>query len=616
MHRTQRLRHSLLLLTVVGAACSALLCGAAAAAAQTPPPVFSRSFGNSGQLRLPRGVAIAPNHDVWVSDSRKDCIEEFSEGGAFIREFGTPGSQPGELSSPQGIAVDAKGDVWVADSGNFRVEEFSETGAPLQSFGSPGASEGQFEDPVAVALGSQGHVFVVDSAPLQNVDRVEEFSEQGAFVRAFSSAGSEEAELEFNGPKGIAIAEGNVWIADEFSSRIEEFSEATGRPLRRFGVAGAAPGALDLPAGVALDSEHHVWVADAGSDRIDEFTQDGGLLASFGSTGSGEGQFLAPSALAVTPGGSVWVADTGNGRAQELTSQGAVVTQAGSSAAPGELRSPSGVAVDDRGDIWVSDSANNRIQEFAESGRLIRQFGASGPEPLASPRGIAFAGGDIWVADSRNNRIVEFDEAGDVEGQFGEFGLGQGQLDHPVAVAVDSQGHVWVANDAGFEGNADIEEFEPRGTDGARLILELGGAAQGELATPAALAFARNGDLLVAERFGGRVEEYRPEGAGATLVRDVRRADRRTRPARDADGNCRGRQRRRLGGGRAERSHRGVQRRRRRRGAEAGERIRLRGIGRRPVLGPERPGRHDDGQRVDRRPGERLGPGVDTPEQL
>jgi alpha-tubulin suppressor-like RCC1 family protein/sugar lactone lactonase YvrE len=266
-------------------------------------------------LRSPWGVAVDSKGNVWVSDTENNRVQEFSEAGAFIRQFGSKGSGNGQLSSPRGLAVDSNGNVWVVDAGNHRIQEFSEEGTYIRQFGGLGTGQGQFLSPAGIATDSKGHVWVTDGLFLVGSDRIQEFSETGTFIRQFGSQGSGNGQLDQ--PQGVAIdSKGNVWVADTGNNRIEEFSEA-GAFLRLVGTRGSSYGQLLLPVGVAVDSTGNVWVADTNNNRIQEFSETGEYLTQFGTKGSGEGQLSSPQGIALTTDGKEWVADTGNSRLGE-----------------------------------------------------------------------------------------------------------------------------------------------------------------------------------------------------------------------------------------------------------------------------------------------------------
>ena len=74
-------------------------------------------------------VAFAPDGHVFVSDGYGNArIVEFEANGRFVREWGRPGRGPGEFRLPHGIAIGPDGNVYVADRENGRVERFTRDG--------------------------------------------------------------------------------------------------------------------------------------------------------------------------------------------------------------------------------------------------------------------------------------------------------------------------------------------------------------------------------------------------------------------------------------------------------------------------------------------------------
>jgi hypothetical protein len=69
-----------------------------------------------------------------VADIENNRVEEFTEGGEYITQFGTSGTGPGQfgLSWPVGLTTDAAGDIWVTDPGSNRIEKWK--GATVSSF--------------------------------------------------------------------------------------------------------------------------------------------------------------------------------------------------------------------------------------------------------------------------------------------------------------------------------------------------------------------------------------------------------------------------------------------------------------------------------------------------
>src|SRR5437667_12051313 len=85
--------------------------------------------------------------------------------------------------------------------------------------------------------------------------------------------------------------------------------------------------------------------------------------------GEAPGQVNAPVGLAVDTTGNLYVADLANyGRIQERDLQGNWSVLATYGYAPGQVSFPSGVAVDTAGNLYVADSGNNRVQEYTPGG--------------------------------------------------------------------------------------------------------------------------------------------------------------------------------------------------------------------------------------------------------
>ena len=80
--------------------------------------------------------------------------------GAWVYEgkWGTGGTGDGEFNRPAGVALAPNGNVYVADSRNDRVQYFTATGSFLGKWGSTGKGNGQFDYPTDVAFRGAGVV--------------------------------------------------------------------------------------------------------------------------------------------------------------------------------------------------------------------------------------------------------------------------------------------------------------------------------------------------------------------------------------------------------------------------------------------------------------------------
>ncbi len=133
----------------------------------------------------------------------------------------------------------------------------------------------------------------------------------------------------------------------------------------------------------------------------------------------------------------------------------------------------------------------------------------SGPGQLGEPEGIAVdSQGHVWVADWANHRVEEFNEQGEYLSQFGVAGSGAGQLENPDGIAVSPNGDVWV----GDVGNDRVEEFGERGE--YRRQFGARGSAPGQfgLSFPMGLAVLSNGSLWLTDAENSRLERFNEQG--------------------------------------------------------------------------------------------------------
>jgi len=86
---------------------------------------WGTSCTGDGEFYDPRGVAVASDGSVYVSDYRNHRIQKFTSEGLFVSKWGTEGTSDGEFDGPTFVAEASDGSVYVTDSGNYRIQKFS-----------------------------------------------------------------------------------------------------------------------------------------------------------------------------------------------------------------------------------------------------------------------------------------------------------------------------------------------------------------------------------------------------------------------------------------------------------------------------------------------------------
>ena len=190
------------------------------------------------------------------------------------------------------------------------------------------------------------------------------------------------------------------------------------------------------------------------------------------------------SAVAIDNDGvSVWVAERcaqNNCVGSDLDpilkfdSTGTLVTSFGK----GMVNWPHGIFVDHENNIWVVDGRDNtppraigdtatpqrpanafghQVLKFSPDGRLLASYGKPGggrdADYFFQPNAVyVMKDGTFFVAEGHssgptaNARVLKFDKHGTLLTQWGKKGTGPGEFDQPHALAMDSQGRLFVAD--------------------------------------------------------------------------------------------------------------------------------------------------------------------------
>lgn len=195
-------------------------------------------------------------------------------------------------------------------------------------------------------------------------------------------------------------------------------------------------------------------------------------------------RYGAVSAIYPAPDGmSVWVAERCGANlcvesdadpVLRFDMEGHLVTAFGA----GMIAWPHGIFVEPDGSVWIADAVGyapvpdgwgHVVYKFSPEGELLMTLGergvaGDGPDHFNKPSDVLVApDGHIFVADGHdaggNNRIVKLSADGEFVLEWGETGEGPGQFRDPHALAMDSQGRLFV----GDRGNSRIQIFDQEG---------------------------------------------------------------------------------------------------------------------------------------------------------
>ena len=279
-----------------------------------------------GEFNLPRGIAIAPDHTLYISDTGNHRIQHLNSMGEVLHTWGqfadrsSSDAPPGTFYEPWGITVSQDGYVYVADTWNHRVQKFTSDGRFVTQWGyfGQGESGDAFWGPRDIVIDSEGNILVTDTGN----KRIAIFDPQGNFITQFGSAGL--LEGQFDEPVGLAIdAQDQIFVADTWNQRVQVFSAQPEflqfTPLHEWEIIGWYGQSLDNKPYITVDDEGNVFITDPEGFRILYFNAIGEFIGYWGDYGSDIEGLNLPTGVTVDDQGGLWVIDTGNHRLLHFT---------------------------------------------------------------------------------------------------------------------------------------------------------------------------------------------------------------------------------------------------------------------------------------------------------
>jgi DNA-binding beta-propeller fold protein YncE len=284
-------------------------------------------------LSVPADIDVGPDGNLYIVNAGSHEIIVVDPTGRAIRRWGEQGSGKGQFLFERrpptgeaellgGIAVAGDGSVYVADLANDRVQQFTPEGVFVRAWGGYGAEDGQFLEPLTVAVGPDGSVYVVDDVR----DDIQRFTPEGMWVQTIGRHGSADGEMDNTG--GIAVdPQGTLLNADFANQRVQAWDEDGTFLWSKGGP--SDPNLLRNPGDVDVDAEGRVLVAD--DDGIKLFSEGRSPDSVWTPPGWQFGW------LAVADGGIVYASSPASGRIQRLSIELQEAEAAVPSAAPSQL---------------------------------------------------------------------------------------------------------------------------------------------------------------------------------------------------------------------------------------------------------------------------------------
>jgi DNA-binding beta-propeller fold protein YncE len=251
------------------------------------------------QLDTPDGVAILPDGDLVIADSRNDRIRRVDRATGVITTIAGSGvngydgddkpALEAALNTPSAVAAAPNGDIYIADTLNYRVRVLdAKTGVirTVAGDGTPGepervgdggpATSAQLNMPSDVAVAPSGDVYIAD----MHHNRVRKIDVRTGLISTVAGSGiwgyagddGPAVEARLAGPAGIALAPDpgaptrlTIFIADFYNQRVRAVGpDGMMRDLTQDGrIAFGAPTRV-----VYAPRRGWLYVADSSDNRI------------------------------------------------------------------------------------------------------------------------------------------------------------------------------------------------------------------------------------------------------------------------------------------------------------------------------------------------------------
>ena len=258
--------------------------GPAAAASLNMPHEIQ--FDSAGNLY----IAERDNHVVRKVDAKTGVISTFAGTGApGFSGDGGPAARA-QLRQPHSIAVDPQGRLLICDIGNHRIRQVDFSSGTIETYGGTGERQPTpdgapvkstpLNGPRTIAIDRDGDLYLA----LREGNAIYRIAPKTATIhhlagtgeQGYSGDGGPARVARLAGPKGLAYARGNLYVADTENHVVRRIELKTGIITTVLGTGQRGDGpepdplrcALSRPHGVFVDAAGTLYVGDSEAHRI------------------------------------------------------------------------------------------------------------------------------------------------------------------------------------------------------------------------------------------------------------------------------------------------------------------------------------------------------------
>ena len=533
--------------------------------AGTITPGFNGDFGSAitVSLNTPSYIVFDSHGNQYISDTQNNCVRKIDTSGSMSTVVGLGVSGQGDTCStssnatptpsqglyqPTGLAVDSSNNLYIADTRHNCVRELANGSAGVATLttvsGTCGSSASATPSPNGLALDTANNLYISiqDTEVLPAVSTYQVLRQAPAASLCVMAGAPSTlvpnvcagivGSVALNAPSGLAISgTGELFIADTGNNCVRQianlatFKTAVGQCSNDS--SGSLTTALNQPYGLTFSPTQTLFITETSPDNVVSYNLGSVALTVVaglpnGATGpyspaqdgnSALGTPLnSPRGISVDSLGNFSLADSGNSIARKLS--GNIIfpsTPVGSASASMPLT----FIINQSANLSVPAGADFTVTSNTCSGPLIPASPGSAPNTCQvfisfTPTRPGLRSEPVKLMDSTSGKVILQGLQAVATGSLSVFTPGTvnsvaGSLSAPVAVAVDSAGNAYVL-EAGTT-SADLLLL-PAGGGSPRTVIPQGAG----LLNPSALAIDSAGNFFIADSTHGTVARFGADG--------------------------------------------------------------------------------------------------------
>lgn len=318
---------------------------------------------------------------------------------------------------PQGVCADRNGDFYFTCSNAIRkvtaATGIISTVCGSDTYGDSGdggqAVNALMKFPIAVCIDINKNLYIAEYSG-QRIRKINTSTGiistiAGTGTAGFSGDGGPATSASLNTPKAVNVdADGNVYFADSYNSRIRKIDAATGIITTIAGTGSTASSGdggpavnagVPYPVSIGIDATGNLYIAEvngASTCRIRKITIATGIIttvagnSSYGYSGDGglavNASLFDPSGVCTDASGNIYICEYDDSRIRKIDAATGIITTIagngtngfsgdGNLAVGATFHSPVGICADINGNLYIADNFNNRIREIGTVNTVV-----------------------------------------------------------------------------------------------------------------------------------------------------------------------------------------------------------------------------------------------------